>query len=283
MTPLLRSEIFRLMKRAQPRILLLILAVIILALYLLFWTILRAQGESTSPQELQDRDEIERSLTLRAVPETGTNLTQSFGTVMVVILAATIISNEYAWGTIRTLLPRAAGRAPLVTAKLIVATLFAALVVVGGFLVALVGSGAVSALEGLDTGLGGGFAGDTLASLARTGYVMLPYVALSFLTALWFRSTAAGITIGLSVLFLEGIVTALIDAAGGPLERVPDFLLGNNVSAIMRENAVVDGVFSADAGDLPNPWQGAAVLAVYTVVFVALSYWRFRTRDITSG
>ncbi len=27
----------------------------------------------------------------------------------------------------------------------------------------------------------------------------------------------------------------------------------------------------------------AAVLAVYTLVFIALAYWRFRRRDITTG
>jgi len=53
-------------------------------------------------------------------------------------------------------------------------------------------------------------------------------------------------------------------------------------AAGMRANASGLATRSTTGNEsLPNIWQAAAVLAAYTVVFVALAYWRFRTRDVT--
>jgi ABC-type transport system involved in multi-copper enzyme maturation permease subunit len=111
---------------------------------------------------------------------------------------------------------------------------------------------------------------------------MLPYLALSFLVALWFRSTAAGITAGLVVFLLEGLLVQLLATVGGPLAHVPDALLSRNTSAITALNSAGTGSSSLPS-DLPNVWQATGVLAAYIVAFLALAYWRFSNRDVTSG
>ena len=281
MTALLRSELFRLSRRLMPRILLVILAALIIVIYLILWVIVRNPPPETSAREL---DDLRSSIELDGVRETGLDLVRQVGSVLGVILGASIISTEFTSGTIRTILPRATGRSPFLTAKLLTLLLFVVLVVVLGFLVALLASGLVTALEDLDSDVGAGFAGSSLAAMGRTAFVMLPYVAFSFMVALWTRSTAVGIGIGLSILFLEGLAGSLMTAIGGPLARVPEALLSENVRAITEANdRGDDSAFLPPDNGLPGIWRAAGVLTLYTAAFIALAYWRFRSRDITGG
>jgi ABC-2 type transport system permease protein len=281
MTGLLRSEIFRLSGRGMPRILLLILVAGIVGLYLLLWVAVQATEQQPNGTTA-NVDELRNSLRVVAVRDTGLTMVAQVGSVLVVILAASIIATEFGWGTIRTIVPRSPGRGAFLTAKLITVALFLVLVVVLGWLAALLGSAIVTAIGNLDTGMGNQFLGRTLASIGRTAYTIVPYAALSFALALLARSTAAGVGIGLAVLFLEGLITSLISGAGGPLERVPWFLLSANVQAVIAPNAedIPGTVTRTTVTDLPNIWQAAAVLAAYTAVFVGVAYWRFRARDI---
>ena len=251
MIPLLRSELFRLTRRAMPRVLLLILVAALAAFYLLLWTVVRNSAEEPSGLDVSG---IRDGLRVGAARATGLSLVQQAGTVLVVIVAASTVATEFTWGTIRTLLPRSDGRSALLTAKLIALLLFVAVTVLVGYLAALGASALVTALEGLDRDLGPQFLSRTLASLARTAYVMLPFLALAFLVAVWARSSAAGIGIGLAVLFLEGLLTSLMTAAGGPLERVADAMPGRNVEALLNANAegVTSAANQAATNDLPG-------------------------------
>ncbi len=278
MVGLLASELFRLARRPMTRALLAILVVAVATLYLVLWSVLRAQGTELQPQQVAElRDQI-RPATVRSA---GLSLVHQVGTVLAVILAASLIASEFGWGTIRTLLPRSPGRAPFITAKLLVLALFAAALVLVGYLTALAASLLLARLEHLDTALGAAALPRTLAALVRTLLVMLPYTALAFLAALWFRSTAPGIGIGLAVLFLESLVTGLLRLQGGTLGRVPEALLAVNVQAVLAANAAGLPTTSATP-NLPDAWRAAAVLAAYTAAFVALAYWRFLRRDITA-
>lgn len=276
--PLLRAEIFKLSHRTMPKVLLLILALGVIGLYGLL--LLTLQAEGVSDQDLAD---LRDSLRVAEARDTGLGLVQTVGTVLVVILAVSTVSSEYSWGTIRVLLPRAGSRPALLTAKLLLLLIFTLLAVLLGYLVALAGSYAVSLAEDLSIRLGADFLPQSLAAVLRTVYVILPYLTLGFVIAVLTRSTAAGIAITLSVFFLEGIATALIDGLGDPFDRIPDFLLSRNVSAVMAANQVAGTEVTDTDSDLPSAWQGAAVLAVYIAAFVALSYQRFISRDVTSG
>jgi ABC-type transport system involved in multi-copper enzyme maturation permease subunit len=45
----------------------------------------------------------------------------------------------------------------------------------------------------------------------------------------------------------------------------------------------VDEAASAPPPSLPDPAQAALVLLAYTVLFVSVTVWRFRSRDVTSS
>lgn len=53
-----------------------------------------------------------------------------------------------------------------------------------------------------------------------------------------------------------------------------------NVAAVQRAGIVAEGPATA-ASTLPDALQAATVLAAYTLLFIALAYWRLRSRDVT--
>jgi ABC-type transport system involved in multi-copper enzyme maturation permease subunit len=277
---LFRAEVFKLGRRTMTRVLLLILFAGTIALYGLFWLILRSTPVSADPETLQDLESLRRSLRLEEVRASGLDFVRSLGAILGIIMSVTAISSEYTSGAIRLMLPRAGSRLGFLTAKYLYLLAFVALMLVIGLAGAVLGSLVVSAGEDLDPSVGADFLPLLVVALARTALAMLPYFTLSFFVAVLTRSTAAGITIGLVVLLGEPLAAPLIGLLPGPLDRLADVLPSRNASGLTRANEIVP---QRSAQDLPSPWQGAAVLLVYVAVFVALAYRRFLARDVTSG
>lgn len=281
MARLLRSELFRLSRRLMPRVLILIQAGTVALLYMVLWTAVRAATEQDAPGQIED---LRQNLRIGAVRDFGLGIVLQVGTILAVILSASMFGTEYSWGTIRTLLPRARGRASFMAAKFISLGLFVVLIVLLGFVVAFVASALVTSAEGLQGGLGEQFWPHTFAAIGRVMYVMLPYVAIAAATTVWTRSTAAGIGVGLAMLIVEGTLSSVISAAGGPFALLPKVLPAGNVQAVLRANIVDPETSLSDTTrDLLSPWAAAGVLAAYTIGSTALAFWRFQTRDITSG
>jgi ABC-2 type transport system permease protein len=263
--PLLRGELFKLTHRMMTRVLLLTVVCAPLAAYLL----LGLTGNSDQGNILQD-------LQLSAVHDNGRLIVYQVAVVIAIILAASTIASEFAWGTLRTLLPRTAGRSPLLTAKLVTLLLFVVVAVILGFVAALAGSLLVTVLRDLDSSLGENFAGRVLLSLLETVYVSLPYASMAFFVALWTRSSAAGIAVPIVAFYTEVLLTPAFTSVE-LLKWLPNALIYSaNISALLNSDAILS------KAELPGRVQAAGVLAVYVVAFVSLSYARFLKRDITS-
>jgi len=276
MAPLLRSELFRLVRRWMPRILLLILIGLVGLLYILLWVTVRSGAA--------DEFALRENLRLASVRDTGLNLVFQIGSVNIIIMTASLIGSEYGWGTIRALLPRASSRTAYFSAKLVTALLFVAVTVLIGLVVSFAASAVITAIEGLPSGLGPQGLSRTVFATARTTFVMLPYVALTIMVTTLTRSVAAGIGLGLAVLFLESLFLSLIGLAGGIFERLPGALISRNVQALLEANAAgLEDSFSSSGAAMPSVWQAAVVLAAYTVAFLFLAYRSFIKRDITAG
>jgi ABC-2 type transport system permease protein len=276
MLPLLSSEIFRLVKRPMPWIMLLILAIGVALLYGALWAVLETAASANDTRELGN------NLRIGATTGLGLGLVSTLATILVVIQASSTIGAEYGWGTIRTLLPRANGRLPLAVAKLITIGLFVIMLVASGYLVSLAMSTLVTSAAGLSDDLGDGFVLHSLASVGRVIYTIVPYAALSFMVALWSRSNAAGISVGLAVYLLEDLVLAIIGLAGESVDWLPELLLSDNVSAILALNNVEATGFGGNPTGGPDPWQAAGALALWTALFLAIALVVFHRRDVTS-
>ena len=290
MLRLLRSEIFRLRRRWMPWILLLVITLISFVFYALIYVSVNAQLEAvragTIPAPPGGTEVLTESLeALRPgeVPDFGLAIVVALGSVMLIVLAASHVGAEYGWGTLRTLLAHGAGRGAFLGAKLVSLLLFAVVFVVVGTIAVIAASYTISSIAGLS--LSPGLDVAEIARRASRGlYTILPYMALASLIALWSRSGGAGIAAGLVIFFAEGLVSQLVASVNRDLAKIVDYGLNRNVEAVQRAGVVPDGpgaAAAAAAAPLPDAGQAALVLAAYTFVFVALAYWRLRSRDVT--
>ena len=100
------------------------------------------------------------------------------------------------------------------------------------------------------------------------------------------RSAMPGIATGIGVLFLEGIITVFMTAAGGWIANVPNYLLTANVNAITALNNLPQGFGGGNGGGtstqvLPSVTHAFIVLTIYALAFLALGYYFFKKRDVT--
>lgn len=261
MPAVLRCELFKLTRRMMARALVSLVAGGTLIAYVLLAAL---PDDGTTAVE---------KLRVDHVPDDGMFVIYQISMVAAVAMAASTIATEYGWGTIRTLLPRTAGRSAFLAAKILSLGLFVALVVLLGFAAALAGSALATELRSLDSSLGPDFAGRALESVAKTILAVLPYCALAFLVGLWTRSSAAGIAIPIVAFYTEVLLTPLF-ASTSVLDWLPNVLIYNNITVLLDSSTLVP------KEDLPVPWQSAGVLAAYLTVFVSLAFGRFLTRDV---
>jgi ABC-type transport system involved in multi-copper enzyme maturation permease subunit len=205
--------------------------------------------------------------------------------ILVSILAAAALGGEYGWGTLRTVLTKGTGRWQFLTAK-IVALMLAALA-------GLLAAAATVALSSIAIGLIGleseslqGSAAwlDVPIKFGALLYSFLPYVMLVLLATALTSSTALGIIVFIVYYFVETTLTPLFNNFEW-FQRVSEYLLSPNVTAVLE--ASYGEVSVSIEGGAQGPQLGLLhailVLAAYTVVFGAVTFWLFQRRDITGA
>jgi len=289
----LRAEAYRMWRRTMPRVLLALVALFAFAMYELVYTTIRAQltllrggnvpanAGGQDPQALMRQlEETLVQLQPQHVSDFGVSLVAGVGAVMLIVYAASHVGNEFGWGTLRTLLASGLGRDAFLATKLASLAIFAVALTVIGVVAVALASYVVAAQSGnAGTGLD---AAKVLSSAWRTAYSFMPYLALSALIALWSRSSAAGIAFGLVIYFVENIATSLLISFNRDFATVANLGIARNVSSLSRVTVTVAGQNGPDpATTLPSQEQAALMLALWTAVFMALAFWRLRTRDVT--
>jgi ABC-2 type transport system permease protein len=293
MLQLLRSEIFRMRRRWMPWIMLGLIVFAAFAVYFLIWGSTQAQIEllksgQAQPQGAPTLEQLREALLIVSpgrVQDFGVSVVSGFGSIMLIVFAASHVGTEFGWGTFRTLLAHGAGRTGFLVSKAVSLLLYAAILIFVGTVAAIGGSYVVSSLAGLSTGSGVDVA-EVARAAAKSGYTFLPYMALALAIAVWSKSAGAGIATGLVVYFAEGLVATILVSLNKDYAQIVNWGLSRNASALTRTVSSGQGGPSTQdptASTLPDPTQAAIVLAVYTVIFLALAYWRLRSRDVTVG
>jgi ABC-2 type transport system permease protein len=213
----------------------------------------------------------------------------SIGAVLAAILVASSVGNEYNWRTIRIALISSESRLKFLGAKLISLVIF----ILIGMLIG-VATGFVMGL--ITTAIGGnsfdfsfatgGYFWDQFVQFWRTFFVLLPFISLGALFALVGRSATPGIGLGIGILFLEPIITSFMDLAENWVNQIPKYLFNANVDAINALSGLPlpSGGFGEGFGRAATQATAAhafAVLSVYIVVFIGMSFYLFRKRDVT--
>jgi len=285
---LFRSEIYRLRRRWMPLLMLLIIALAAMGIYLLIYLSVQAQLQAvrtgaipSPPGGEQAMTQTLRQLQPDRVQGIGVQIVSSLGSLMLIVFAASHLGTEFGWGTFRTLLAHGAGRGAFLGAKVLSLALYAAVFVFLGVVAAILGSYIVTAIAG--EAAGGADIGAIADAGRRLYYTLLPYMALATLIAVWSRSAGAGIAAGLVVYLTEGLVAQLLVSFNRDYANVVNYGLSRNVGALIRGAAGTTTIQDPSAVGLPDQGQAALILGAYTVVFLALAYWRLRSRDVTVG
>lgn len=271
MFKLLSSEIFRLRKRSQSWILFVIAAALVALIYGGFVL----AGLLTSGQESAD---LREQATFSNFSEFGIAMGVGFfGSVMLIIIAAGMMGNEFSWNTLRPLVARARSRGALITAKLLTLLIYTVVFVVALTLVIAGMFFIGSQVVGEPSGFSMSILWDGMEYAFRLAYTNVPYLALAFMLATVFRSNAAGIAGALGLSFIEQPVFLLLRLASDFFENVEKWGLSYNVAELA--NFAGAGVATDGGWD----WQAFGILGVYTIIFTAVTYVVFLRRDVTSG
>lgn len=293
MSRLIAVEFFKLRKRMMTWIVTGVLIALIILLYSILWNVSGRAGGFRDAGVFVTYQSLRRSLFLQAGVPVALQVCAAFGTLLAIILAAGAAGGEYAWGTIRLMATASSGRLRLISARLIVVGGLVAAGVLLAVAVALAYSAIITAVNGGASWqfLTAGWLKDQFLSYLRTIFVIAPYVALAFAAATIGRSTLAGVGAGLGVAFLEPLISGLMRLGGEPWHSLPNYLISANRNIVLLQNHLPPGVPTfggSDARDARNGTvnsveEASIILAVWIIVFIALTFAVYRRRDITAG
>lgn len=250
--------------------------------------LVRSMREEHCPNSLEaTADFREYTRIIIALPSSISNslgIAQGFGSILIMILAASSMGNEYGWGTLRGALTRGITRWEFLGAKALSMLVF----ICGGLIIVsltIVPSSlvATSLAFGSGTGLAGAGEWSTLAVMfGKTAYGLLPYAMLALFLSVLTSSSSMGIAFSLAYYFVEGLLVATLIGLFDGLDSVSDLLLGPATAAWMTETGIevtYQGTLFAPLLDLPSQMHGFVVLTVYTVIAGATAFALLQRRD----
>lgn len=276
------AEFLKLRKRPMTKVLLLVLIVMIAGVYLLT---LPSLGVTTSSGEEMSTIKSLAGLS-ESLPFVLFLLFQIF-TILAIILVAGSIGDEYGWGTIRTTLICSESRVKFLTVKLITVLLMVLVGMVIGLVVGFIMCLITTAIAGNPfdfSFMTGGYLWDQFLQFWRTFFLIMPYILLAFFFSIVGCSAIAGAGVGIGVFFLEPMFAPLLKSADNWIANIPDYLLAANtgtgpiMALIQLPESFKEEMLSVSSIGV---WQAAVVLAGYCILFLLLSFYLFRRRDVT--
>ena len=287
MTAMLTAELLKVRGRWMPWVLCLILVAMLALTTFGPYVSWENDGGGFLQEEQRHAFVLPWSLT------TILNTTQSLGSILLVVVAASLVGTEYSWGTVRSCLVRGETRSRYLLTKLLgLATVGLALLAVAfaaGVIFTVITTRLADQPITLDVPDGPSLPEVPLMFL-RTAFSVLPYALLAFLLAELFHSTAAGVGGGLVYVFVEGILLAILGNIGGVAADMRLFLVGHDVSGVMELNRIgTESVYAGfvlrpqpEASDLLPPLQATAAVAAYCLFLAGTTLWLFQRRDVRS-
>lgn len=214
------------------------------------------------------------------------------GVVLLVILVGSVAGGEYNAGTIRLLFIRGPTRTQFLIAKLgtsfIVIVIGMLLMIVPGILAGQL-LNPVSGIAQTGAFWSGAWLGHALLYLliAMLNWFMFAVIAIFFATL--GRSTAAGVVAGIGWLFAEPILGAVLTllgdvsrgAGGAILKAIPNYFISTNFDALLNDQRqyLSLGAISTPAVSVSH---AIIVLLVYFALFIGLTWWINKRRDVTN-
>jgi ABC-2 type transport system permease protein len=206
-----------------------------------------------------------------------------FGGVIALMLGVLAFGSEYGWGTLKTLFTQRPARLRVIGAKLLALAAVLVLFVLVVYAAGAVASSAIALREDVEMA----WASDwiLLRGLAVGWLILAVWAAFGVLLAVLSRGTALAIGIGiLYALVIEGLLSALASQVSFLDSLVEFFLRANGYSLVAALGVSADDVAGNGPGSFSGPFvdgaQALFVLSVYGAVFLVLSGWLLRRRDV---
>ncbi|MPZ50566.1 MAG: hypothetical protein GEU75_14930 [Dehalococcoidia bacterium] len=286
MKALLAIEAEKIVRRRLNQIVLAIVVVLLVVVYVLLWLASDALS-GTSASDQGTVEDIRSTLYLEETVPFAILMLYTFGFVGGVVVIGSNIGSEYTWNTIRTLTSAEPRRWRVLTAKLI--ALWALVVV--GLLIGLVAALTTSAAITLAAGrfdlqfVDAAYIQDSVLSFLRTLVGTAPYFSLAALLGVVGRSPTAGIALALGVAFLEGIVSGLMQLAGGWVANIPLYTLDANADSLaLVEGGVLSDLYGqsgfGEAIQRPSVEHAVIVLLFWAFAFISATYWCLSRQDL---
>ncbi len=267
MSGILRSELYRISKRAQSKTLLAIMAVIILLFYGGF-TI----AHFVNPD---DQDYID-FVSVDNIVDNGLSFVFLFGTILLTVFSSSLIGSEFGWNTLRPLLARTPTRSALLGAKWATVAIYVAVFVLFSVLFTIVTATVASMIVGEGFGLSMSHITDNLGAAARLFIAFLPIAALAMMFALVTKSNAAGIALGVVYAFIEPIVFALLGALSDVFDSIQKAMPYYSAGEVFSYG-------TEDGSTRSEMLTGIGVIGIWVALFVLITLFVFNRRDVTSG
>jgi ABC-2 type transport system permease protein len=287
MLAVIQWEYFKFLKRPAVWVSIGILLVLAVGLgYALFYALYTYSPPSSSaglPKGVKLSD-----FKIQLYPAAFAQYTISFwdtlGGVFALILGVLSQGSEYGWGTIKTLYTQRPGRLELLAGKVIALLLWVLLMVVWLFLVDAASSYVVALIDGKSTLFPPLV--DIYKAVAGTWLIFGFSAIFGFALATLFRQSAMAIGIGLAYsIVIEGIVFSIIGNLGGTLiKQVESWFPFANVGYLSRSfgTSLPPELTRTVAKPIADANHAVLVLLIYSIVFLALSAYLVRARDVTN-
>ena len=191
----------------------------------------------------------------------------SFGQLAVTVLGVLLITSEFSTGMIRATVLAAPRRTPVLAAK---AAVLAGIVFVLAEVIAWTSFLVGSAIARKDVNVTLATPG-SLRAILGFGLVLAMTALISLATGALLRHTAGAIAVALGMnIAVPGLLGGLIPGS-----------LGQHLAYAMPSRAgqlIMDR--TEDAGTPYTQWTGLGIVAVWTVVLMALAFWSIKKRDV---
>ena len=194
-----------------------------------------------------------------------------------VIVGASIVSNEFSTGTIKMLLTRPVSRAKILTSKLVTVflyglTLFAASLLLSYLIGIVMFDWSTSPYLIYENGKV--IEESQILDVLHTGLLMVPDFIMTILFAFMIGSVFRSSSLAIGLTFIISFMGAMVVVFLSRYEFVKYiWITHSDLTQYKSGNYLVDGI------TMP---MSLTVLAVYAVIFTAISYIVFTKRDITA-
>ncbi|MCX6012060.1 MAG: ABC transporter permease subunit [Chloroflexi bacterium] len=273
-------ELFKLRKRRMTWILVAILAAFFCMYFLVMNYFIKHLPPGMGAHSIK---EVQSLLTFPDAFKFIFIIANSIGSILIMILVASAVGNEYGWNTGRLLLTRKGNRNQFLISKLlayiIIAIIGIVISLIIGFILAIYTTNSINGSISWNF-VNASLIGDIFRMFGWTLYSLFVYILLAFFASILGRSALVGIGVGLGYYFVESIASFILNLAGGSLDNIPPYLLGTNVQAILPQ-IQMGGPF-ASTGTVPSTLHASITLAIYSIIFLGVSFYLFRKKDITS-